>query len=316
MVLHNDKWKKKATKLNNKKHGVSNYKGKNTQGTPTLELDDHPEAVRRRELAEAAMNPPAEPQSVQTLESDTASEFDFSENGDLDSDEEANDHRPGPGPIKGLPSQRIARDDASRLTASKAAVSKTIKETPHGPTSATSAGQDEDDESATPGVYARRKLVDNSWRYEDEYFDPHLQEPGMANRTEIPDDFTGLQAREFELNEAERVPESSTRSRIRQDVKPMDDSSAFEALRKAQQQEEIARDLKARYGVRRGYAKVSEPALDDDLFFSQLALQNVPEQPIPLSSTSARNGTPDEPLKSRSEHDKKLESYLDKLLGL
>jgi hypothetical protein len=171
MVLHNNKWKRKATKLNNKKHGVSNYKGKKTSETPTLELDDHPEAVRRRELAEAAINPQTQNSaSIEEQESDTASEFDFSENGDLDSDD-LDDVPTSSRPIAPQP----RRDDASRLTAAQGA---TFQARLSGTNTKSPDPKEIADASEGKSAFARRKLVDNSWRYEEEYFDPYLQKPG------------------------------------------------------------------------------------------------------------------------------------------
>jgi hypothetical protein len=94
----------------------------------------------------------------------------------------------------------------------------------------------------------------------------------------------------------------------------MDDAAGFEALRKTQQQEEIARSLKARYGVRKGYEPPAAEAIDEDAFFESLSLQDEPQtrEASRPSTTVAGVRQPHQV----ADRDPQLEGYLDELLGI
>lgn len=115
-----------------------------------------------------------------------------------------------------------------------------------------------DPESVGDGRFARRKVVDNSARY-DESFDPYLE-------TEVPEEtYHTLTTRPFEIKDREKVNDDRPTG-----VLKMDDTTDFDAMRLVKQKEEYARDLKMRFGVRKGYEKNPMNTTNDDAFFDEI----------------------------------------------
>lgn len=311
MVLHNDKWKAKARRTNEIKHGVKHVRN----STLRHEARSAQDGPGKTASAQASNRSTQTDRPAQTNRQERdAQGLDRSRDQSSDDYDESDD--------EGKTADEIAASEARR------AASRKLRESEAGDASQPrqdnlaeqtrsaannvaaaaasrpQAEEDDDELDDDRGKYSRRRMQDNAWRYEEAPLDPYI----VQEEQEAEEDFSRLRGREWQdPNEEELVPEVNARKA----PQAMQDTTAFEDFRLRQQKEEIARDLRTRFGGRRPVNRASDVTNDhDDEFFSSTA------QSRGATSTAS---APARPIRSQrdatGEKDiQQLESFLDDLL--
>ncbi|BFZ57278.1 hypothetical protein PYCC9005_004329 [Savitreella phatthalungensis] len=315
MVLHNDKWKAKARRQNEKKHGVKHVRhsqirqearqaaaggtvAPNASGLPRPSTSTQTADDEEEESGEEYMSSSFEDDSDD--EGKTAEEIRLSE---LRRDQARRDRQ----------AQREAEAATNGGTSSKELKAHTESSAPDGADGI--EGQPVLDEPR--GKYSRRKVRDNAYRYEEAPLDPYIV---AEEDIVLEPDFARMHAREWkEVNEEELVPDLTKR----QPPQIMTDVRAFDDYRARQQKEEIARDLRQRFGSRRKPERRTQANLngndnhndnndddDDDFFAATLRKTECETQMRTEMKAEQESGN------KASGDVKQLEGFLDDLLKL
>ena len=156
MVLHNDKWAKKAKRANERRHGIKSGRGRGNGPATVLQPLDMHRADDETSLASGT------DRTASSDDDDSSFEFDSGDEGKTTA-------------------ERLTRASLPRPVVAEATVRSGEEKSQTRPHSAMPSRQEESSESMKQNKkYARRKLLDNSARYEEPVLDPYLQVVGES----------------------------------------------------------------------------------------------------------------------------------------